>query len=122
MRYECVFLSVGAAVLALHAQQDPANREPVWQNTIQKANKAQANGRFAEAEPLIQTAWTEVERGGAADERFPAGVQEVVKLLRWNRAGLQRRANPACRRDSGGQILVGAPQSPLDSYLKGSDV
>jgi len=89
MRYACVFLCLGAAVLTLYAQQDPANREPVWQEAIQKANDLQAKGRFAEAEVLMQTAWMEVQLAGAADERFPAGVQEVVNYYTGTGQGLK---------------------------------
>jgi tetratricopeptide (TPR) repeat protein len=89
MRYACVLLSLGAAVFRLHAQQDQTNREPVWRDTIQKATDAQANGRFAEAEQLMQTAWAEVQLAGAADERFPAGVQEVVNYYNSTGQGLK---------------------------------
>jgi tetratricopeptide (TPR) repeat protein len=89
MRYACILLSVGAAALTLKAQQDQPNREPVWQDMIQKANDAQANGRFAEAGSRMQTAWAEIQLAGAADERFPAGVQAVVSYQAGTGQGLK---------------------------------
>src|SRR5438477_7353120 len=77
MRTLCALLVFGAAALALSGQ---VTGEPSWQEAVQKANDAQSKGRSAEAEMLIQNAWTNVRRAGPADEYFPAGVQAVANF------------------------------------------
>jgi hypothetical protein len=79
IRYASTLLFLGAAALSIGAQY-PAAPPAIWQDEAQKVNEAQSNGLWKKAELLIQSTWANIQRAGAAEEHFPAGVQSVVNF------------------------------------------
>lgn len=90
MRYAAALLVLGAAAVSLRGQYQ-AVQMPPWQDAAQKANDARAKGRRAEAELIIEKVWADVQRAGAGEDYFPAGVQSVVNF--YDAAGRTLKAN-----------------------------
>ena len=76
-------MQCGRIILAIVAacSGSVAQTTPVWQELVQRAEQARAEGRAAEAEALIQKAWSNVQATGPAPESFISGAQAVIGVL-----------------------------------------